>query len=154
MKKFFIAILIGFLCIPLAEAAIRRIQPIYSFSRAQQVKQSRFVRSQWRYIPSSLQYRFSSDFNRADRLSWKENASLTSSESHETESPAFSGYGDFCNYQDTIIGEYLPSEEVKNRCCVCLDGWKCQYSVLSGGAEQLSCDPEWIPPNTTGEEIE
>jgi len=156
MKKFFIAIFIGFLCVPLAEATVRRIQPTYSFHRALKTKQTRFVRPRWRPTYTPYQYRFSWNYKKADRL-WWQSIATPSTEAPETppdnntEPANFFGYGDFCNYQDTIIGEYLPSEEVKNRCCVCLDGWKCQYSVLSGGAEQLPCDPDWIPPDTTGE---
>ena len=131
----------------MACAAVRRTRPINSFSRAQQASPYRLIRSRWRPTRTLYKYRYSNDFKRTDRLWWKK----AEPQSEESASGTPSVPTDFCNYQGSVSGEHLPSTEVKNRCCVCLDGWKCQYTILAGSSEQLPCDPDWIPPNTTGE---
>ncbi len=146
MRKFFIALLLGITFFPVANAW-RRTQPIYSFTLSERVKSSRYTSSRWRTSRNPHQYRFSRQFKRTDRLLWRDIVPQEISD-EQIEAPIPK---DFCNYHNSIIGEYLPSQEVKNRCCVCLDGWKCQHSVVAIG-EQLDCDPDWEPPNTTGEE--
>ena len=49
---------------------------------------------------------------------------------------------EFCQYKDSSLGEYLISLERRNRCCICDDGWKCEYSTISGSTEQHKCSWE------------
>jgi hypothetical protein len=147
MRKFFIALLIGIILIPSVNAAWRRYRPTYSFQRAEKTKTQRYSRSRWRIVKSPYKYRFSQQYNRTDRLLWR-TMEPRESTPEQIESPIST---DFCNYHNSILGEYLPSEEVSNRCCVCLDGWKCEYSAIVRGSFQRICDPDWTPPNTTGE---
>ncbi len=145
MRKIFIAIFIGIILVPSANAW-RRTRPLYSLERVEKKKSSRYTRSRWRSVRNPYQYRFSRRFKRTDRLLWR-TMEPSGSSVKEIENPISK---DFCNYHESIIGEYLPSEEVSNRCCVCLDGWKCQYSTISGGSHQHDCDPDWEVPDTTG----
>jgi hypothetical protein len=48
---------------------------------------------------------------------------------------------DFCPYLDSRIGEYLEPEEVADRCCVCNNGWQCQFESrnVSEGDEYRQC---------------
>ena len=148
MRKIFLALLIGIMITPVVDASWRRTQPTYSFQRAEKTKSARYTRARWRTVRSPYQYRFSRRFKRTDRLLWRTMEPGAGDSSPATPEPKTQ---DFCNYHNSIIGEYLPSAEVKNRCCECLDGWKCQYSTIAGGAKQHNCDPDWEPPDTTGE---
>jgi hypothetical protein len=147
MRKFFIAILISFTILPIVDASWRRTRPIYSFSRSEKVRHNRYTPFRWKQKRNPYRYRFSNKFKRTDRLLWRTMEPQGSS-TEQIETPISK---DFCNYHGSIIGEYLPSDEVTNRCCVCLDGWKCQYPVTAKGGK-LECDPDWEPPDTTGDE--
>ncbi len=46
---------------------------------------------------------------------------------------------EFCAYDDSSLGEYLTYLEVKNRCCTCDDGWKCEYSTVAGSDVAHEC---------------
>jgi hypothetical protein len=146
MRKFFIFIFIGTILLSGVNAAWRRTQPTYSFDRSEKINSTRYVRSQWRTVSNPYNYRFSALFKRKDYLLWR-TLEPRGSSTEEIESPVSK---DFCNYNNSIVGEYLPSLEVKNRCCVCLDGWKCEYSTLAGSTKQHICTPDWEPPDTTG----
>lgn len=147
MRKIFISIVLGTILFSGGNAAWKRSQPIYSFDRSEKTNSDRYIRPQWKTTQTPYLYRFSSQFTRKNYLQWR-TFEPSGSSTEEIESPIST---DFCNYNNSIIGEYLPSETVKNRCCVCLDGWKCEYSVLSGATKQHLCTPDWEPPDTTGE---
>lgn len=144
MRKFFTALLLGIILLPSAHAGWKRTRPIYSFERSEKINTNRYTRPQWRTMRNLYLYRFSSQFERSDYLQWR-TLEPRGSSPEKIESPISK---DFCNYSNSIIGEYLPSEEVKNRCCVCLDGWKCQYSSIASSTKQHLCDADWEPPNT------
>ncbi len=150
MRKIFTALVVGLLLVNFANANVRRSQPTYSFSRSQSTKNNRFTRPQWRTAFSVYKYRFSNTYKSSDLLWWQTIEPQTY-DAGTTEQPIPK---DFCNYESTIIGEYLPSAEVRNRCCVCSDGWKCEYPDISGSTEQRPCTPDWQPPYTTEEENE
>lgn len=146
MRKIFTALLfLGIFFLPSAHAGWKRNHLIYSFEQSEKTNTKRYTPPQWRTTRSHYLYRFSSQFKRSDYLQWRTMEPRGSS-SEETGSPISK---DFCNYSHSIMGEYLPSEEVKNRCCVCLDGWKCQYSSIASSTKQHLCDADWKPPNTT-----
>ena len=140
MRKLFAIMILGALLIPQAEAFVYRQQPSYSFRRSTMNNPSRFVRSQWRNTSSRYNYRYISTFQKTDYQRWRELPKHTPSIVNSVQEK---GYGQFCNFKDTILGEYLPTVTVTNRCCSCYDGWKCQIPVTAGATIAHPCDPEW-----------
>lgn len=46
---------------------------------------------------------------------------------------------EFCQYTDSEMGEYLRQLDVHNRCCICNNGWVCEYSSVAGNNEEHAC---------------
>lgn len=138
MRKFFAILLLGILFIPSVDAFVYRRQPSYSFRRAEINKSERFTRARWRPTTQRYSYRFHPVFKRTDYERWR---------SLETHLPEAVDGGpieqSFCNFTGSIIGEYLPTAEATNRCCICFDGWKCEIPDTANLLRQHECDPDW-----------
>ncbi|MBT3348818.1 hypothetical protein HN954_00025 [bacterium] len=137
MKNLLLAIgIVSIFLVGTADAVARRGGATSARSYFQQQNSS--VRSQWQRSFSPLSYRFSRNFSRSDYARWRGLETLPGT-SADGEDPATETQ--FCNLSGSIIGEYLTTTEIENRCCECDDGWECEYDSVAGNVPH-ACSSE------------
>lgn len=144
MRKILTLLLLVIILTPSAEALVSRRQPSYSYRTSYRNNPTRFTRSKWRKTTSRSKYRYINTFKRTDYQRWRDMPRSTPSSENTAQEK---GYGSFCHFKNTIIGEYLPTTEVTNRCCLCYDGWKCQIPTTARSNKAHECDPTWASDN-------